>query len=87
MANTYLWMSTLLQQMPHHDPTGGVWWTHWIWMIIWVVLLVLIIAFVFRAVTDRGRQRGESARDVLERRYAEGGMSTEEYEERKRRLS
>lgn len=74
-------------QPHHHAPVEpGHWWTHWIWMIVWVVLLILLVVWIVRAVTARGRNGRTSARDVLERRYAEGEISTEEYEERKRRL-
>lgn len=59
----------------------------------WIILVVIIVVFIFIA---RGyvnpAKRGveppvESALEVLERRYAQGEISREEFEEKKRDLT
>jgi putative membrane protein len=80
--------SARLQQWPHHQlhPDGAVWWMHWFWMIVWIALIVLVVVVVVRALSTGSRRQDEPARAILERRYAAGEISTEEYEERKKRL-
>lgn len=77
----------LQQQVPHHDlphhTDGGVWWTHWLWLVFLGLIVAVMIGFL---VVGMRRRSGASARDVLDRRYAQGEISTQEYEERKRRL-
>ena len=70
---------------------------HWMWGMHggwWIGGLILLIIFVW-AVRRRSQtiqtgpppsKSGKSALDVLKRRYAEGEISTEEFEERKRNL-
>jgi len=60
-------------------------------MIVFAVLLVLVVWWAVRAATrretiDAARPPAHSALDVLKRRYAQGELSDEEFEERKRRL-
>jgi putative membrane protein len=72
-----------------HD--GWLWGMHVGWWIIWI----LVIAAVTWAIA-RSRPGGEASStpspdretplDILKRRYAEGEISTEEYEDRKERL-
>lgn len=85
MWRTITVLSSILQQWPPHGdphhPDAGVWWTHWIWMIVWILLVALVIALVVIAITRRRRQN-QSPRDILEQRYARGEISTEEYEDR-----
>lgn len=76
----------LLQVWPHHHTDGGVWWMHWFWIIVWIALIAIIIALIARSMSSTDGRGRETARDILERRYAEGEISTEEYEERKKRL-
>jgi len=60
----------------------------WGWGILmmlgWVVLLGLFVALVVNA--TRGRQ-GSSAREVLDRRFAAGDMSVEEYQQARAAMS
>jgi putative membrane protein len=55
-----------------------VWWIFWIGVAIW--------AFVVRSGTPPV-QRDESPLEVLRRRYAEGALTTAEYEERRVKLT
>lgn len=60
----------------------------------WIALLVLLVWGVYRLVKSsrsgsssrRRAAEDETPMDVLERRYAAGEISTDEYEERKRKL-
>jgi putative membrane protein len=75
----------LFAQWDHHD--GDDWWM-WIWMILFWTLVVLGIIWVVRELAGRhhrGAQGAESddALAILDRRFAEGAISTEEYRERR----
>ena len=72
-----------------HD--GWMWGMHFAWWVFWILVIVGVV-WLF----TQGRQgpsgpppthEHETPLDVLQRRYAEGEISTEEYEERKKRLS
>ncbi|HWQ37631.1 MAG TPA: DUF2934 domain-containing protein [Burkholderiales bacterium] len=58
---------------------------HAFWWSFWLVVVVAIIYLLLSA--GQRRERGESAREVLDRRYAAGEISTQEYEERKEKLT
>jgi len=67
-------------------------WGHgWYGWIFWVVIIGLIIWAII-AITNRGAREdhtlssGESALDILKKRYAEGEISKEEFEEKKKNL-
>jgi len=71
--------------MPHMWDNG--WWfggMHLLWWIFWVILIVLLFSIVMPR--HRRTIRRETPLEVLQRRYAAGEISTEEYEERKARL-
>jgi putative membrane protein len=56
--------------------------------IIWIIILVVVIYFGFLYAKKRGliKSSDESPLDVLNKRYASGEISREEYEEMKRDL-
>ncbi len=62
---------------------GGGWFGMGLW---WIVVVAVVIGLVWMA--GRGRDnpaaRGESALEVLNKRYASGEISREEYEQKKR---
>ena len=64
---------------------GNGWWGHMggMW-IFWIVLMVLIVWVVQRAPTSSQSpdQSSASAEDILKRRYAQGDIGNEEYEQR-----
>jgi putative membrane protein len=59
-------------------------------MLFWLLLLVglaLIIVWVVARLRTQGPGFGESALDILSRRYARGEISREEYERMKQELA
>ena len=67
----------------------------WMWIFpatFLIVCLALMFAFLFRRpgcwmTRDSGaRERGESARDILDKRFARGELTKEQHEEMKRAL-
>jgi uncharacterized membrane protein len=71
--------------------SGGyewMWWIHWVWGIAWTVLVVGAAVWLFRSPgsTDN-HPRHETPLEILQRTYAEGKVTTEEYEERKKHLT
>lgn len=68
------------------DWTGVGWWGMGIGMVVWILLLGVIVGAVV-AVMNRAQsrgddRRGESADEVLRRRFAAGDIDAEEYERR-----
>ncbi len=57
------------------------WGMHLIWWIFWLLLVFSFFALI-EPVPRRGKRRPSSL-DILQREYAAGRMTTEEYEERK----
>jgi len=51
----------------------------------WLVPL-LIIGVIFYLLQDKKRYKKNDAQDILDKRYASGGISKEEYEEKSRLL-
>jgi putative membrane protein len=64
---------------------GHFWGMHWIWWILWIVFIIWIFVTPWGFYRQR-TTRKETPLEILKRRYAEGKISTEEYEERKKRL-
>lgn len=56
---------------------------HVFWWVFWAVLIVVLLAFFVPVPRSRGRG---TPLEHLQRRYADGEISTEEYEQRKKRL-
>lgn len=54
---------------------------HLFWWLLWI----LVVAWIFSPITPVPSRR-ETALEVLQRRYAAGEISTDDYEERKARL-
>jgi putative membrane protein len=59
---------------------------HLAWWIFWVVLAAAVWAVVFRSITPPS-ERTRSPLEVLQLRHAQGELTTEEYEERRAKLS
>jgi len=68
---------------------GGMGWAMWLF---WVLLLTAVVWSLYRLFATRGGEPPSAAPDretpmeALQRSYAEGKFSTEEYEKRKRTL-
>lgn len=66
------------------------------WMIIWGLMSILIWALIILGIVaiitwlvrqPKGGQPSETALDILQKRYASGELSKEQYEEMKKELS
>jgi putative membrane protein len=68
---------------------GGVWnGFHWWWIIPIAMMILCFIMMRHGRGCLMGRDRSrESAREILDRRYASGEIGQEEYEEKKRHIS
>jgi putative membrane protein len=65
---------------PHH-----MWGMHWLWWIFWI-LLIVGAWWAFTRRTPPSGPPPETPLDRLQRRYADGEITTEEYEERRTNL-
>lgn len=73
------------------DGTHFMWGMHWAGWIVWILVIVGVVWLLTRSQPDRvappaSTPTHETPLEVLQRRYAEGELSTEEYEERKQHL-
>ena len=66
-----------------HGDESMMWGMHWAVWLFWIVVIALVVMVVGRLYSTRDRGTGPSASQILERRYAAGEISTEEYKERK----
>jgi len=57
------------------------WGMHMLWWIIWVIILIWIFATPWPIPGERKRENGPL--DILQKRYAGGSITLEEYEEKK----
>ena len=68
-----------------HDYNGHFAGMHLMWWIIWLILLVWIFATPWGIPGERKKK--DSPLDILKRRFANGEITKEEYEESKNILS
>lgn len=73
--------------MQHMYYDGWFWGMHMFWWIFWVILIVLFFGLLMPSQRKKTHAYRETPLEVLQRRYAAGEISTEEYEERKERLA
>ena len=60
----------------------------WLFMIIFLILIILGIVYLVKVIVGREkRTTGETALDILKKRYAKGEISKEEFEEKKKDLT
>lgn len=75
----------------HEWMNGGyewMWWMHWVSWIVWTLLLAGVAVWLFRSPgAMQSQPQRASPLEILQRTYAEGKITTEEYEERKRHLT
>lgn len=65
------------------DGAGGSWWMMGIGGLFWLLVLGLVVWLVLRAAGGRDVvPGGESAEELLRRRFASGEIDAEEYERR-----
>lgn len=61
---------------------------HFIWWIFWVLIIVVLVALLLRRQSSGGSAASRpTPLEILERRYAAGEISTQEFEERKAKLT
>jgi len=65
----------------------GGWFGMGLWWILLVVLVVVFGAWAFKRTGDSPSAPRESARDILDKRYARGEIGRDEYEQKKRDLA
>lgn len=68
------------------------WWDEWmigsIAMLVFLFIVIIGIFFLIRWIVGMsGSETGESALDILKKRYARGEISKEEFEEKKRDIT
>lgn len=71
------------------DGYHHMWGMHWGWWIFWIAVIAVVAWLIIRGRDTSGPPAPpprETALEVLQRRYASGEISTEEYEERCARL-
>jgi putative membrane protein len=78
--------------MMWYGGAGWGWWMlfGWIWMVVfWGLIIWAVYTIVSRLAARREPPSGtlESALDILERRYASGELTHEQFEEMRRRLT
>lgn len=73
--------------MPHMDYNW--WWfggMHFLWWLFWIFLILAVVILLRPGRSYASRAERERPLDILQRRYAAGEITTEEYEDRKGRL-
>lgn len=73
--------------MWHDMGFGGMMWYGWLF---WIIIIGAVVYLIVRLTTQSGRssegQQGETALDILKKRYARGEISKEEFEQMKKDL-
>ena len=59
---------------------------HLFWWIFWILLIVFFFALLTPVPRKRAHLYRQTPLEILQRRYANGEITTQEYEERKSRL-
>jgi len=57
-----------------------------LFMIVFWILVVVLIVFLINQTVGKGKEAGESALEMLKKRYAKGEISKEEFEAKKKDL-
>jgi putative membrane protein len=65
---------------------GWIWGMHLVWWLFWVMVAIGVWWAIRRRSTAGRPSVPEPPLEVLQRRYAEGALTTEEFEERRRVL-
>lgn len=57
----------------------------WLFMVLFWALVILGVVFIFKMISERSRpaEKGETALDILKKRYAKGEITKEEFEKMK----
>jgi putative membrane protein len=77
-----------MEERMHWDPTWQSGWflgMHLVWWVFWVVVIVAILAALIRS-AGPAAPGAESPLEILRKRYAQGAVTTAEFEERRAKL-
>jgi putative membrane protein len=67
--------------MLYNNSFGGM---HLLWWVVWIMMLIWIFALPYRIPFQRYKK--DSPLDILQRRFASGEITNEEYQEKKKIL-
>jgi len=67
-------------------PYGWMLGMHWYGWIFWIIVLGALVYLMTRSANRNAESPRVTPREILDRRYAAGEITTEEYEERKAKL-
>lgn len=70
--------------MPYGD--GAMWGMHWTGWLFGIIVIATVLFLIVRAASPSDGASRPSAREILDRKYASGEISSTEYEERKAKL-
>ncbi len=73
--------------MLHHGFMGGMWYGWIFWLVILAVIIWVIVNQMNKNKRDTQSPQQESALDILKKRYAQGEINKNEFEEKKKNLS
>ena len=57
-----------------------------LFMIVFWIIVVVLIVFLINQTVGKGKEAGESALEILKKRYAKGEIDKEEFEAKKKDL-
>ena len=60
---------------------GDFWGMHWIWWILWIIFIIWVFATPWNIPGQRGKK--DTLLDILKKRFANGEITKEEFEEMK----
>lgn len=66
---------------------GGMGWMMWMGLF-WIILIIVVVVLVFRLLTNHTdtRERKETPLEILQKEFAKGNITEEEYLTRKKYL-
>ena len=67
-----------------HIYNGHFWGMHWVWWIFWILVIIWIFATPYDIPGQRTKR--DTPLDILQKRFAKGEITKEEYKESKKIL-
>lgn len=77
-----------MPMMPNWGWGGGFFWGPLLMVIFWIIILGGIVLLIYALVSPKNvsSSQGDSALEILKKRYARGEIDKKEFEERKKDL-